>query len=292
MRRITIFIFALIFFSACQNYKKNAEQLTALRDSLVQETSFKDASIADLLRDFNEIQANLTKIKEVEKIVTIQTNAAGELSSDQKQKILEDITLLNGLLQKNKELTSSLQNKLKNSNYKIAQLAESIEQFQVMVNTLETEVQVKNTEITALSGEVEKLNIDISSLTEKIIFMSDEDQKKMETIETQTTQLNTAYFVYGSAKELRDFGVIEKSGGVLGIGKTPVIKKNFNHDYFTEVDIRQVDFIPLKVKKAKLISVHPLESFHFSNKKSADTLFIDNRSEFWKTSKYLVILTD
>ncbi len=133
MRRITIFIFALIFFSACQNYKKNAEQLTALRDSLVQETSFKDASIADLLRDFNEIQANLTKIKEVEKIVTIQTNAAGELSSDQKQKILEDITLLNGLLQKNKELTSSLQNKLKNSNYKIAQLAESIEQFQVMV---------------------------------------------------------------------------------------------------------------------------------------------------------------
>ncbi len=160
------------------------------------------------------------------------------------------------------------------------------------MNTLETEVQVKNTEITALSGEVEKLNIDISSLTEKIIFMSDEDQKKMETIETQTTQLNTAYFVYGSAKELRDFGVIEKSGGVLGIGKTPVIKKNFNHDYFTEVDIRQVDFIPLKVKKAKLISVHPLESFHFSNKKSADTLFIDNRSEFWKTSKYLVILTN
>lgn len=292
MRRITIFVFALIFFSACHNFKKDTEQLTALRDSLVQETAFKDASIADLLRDFNEIQENLTKIKEVEKLVTVQTNAAGELSSDQKQKILEDITLLNGLLQKNKELTSSLQNKLKNSNYKIAQLAESIEQFKVMVNKLETEVQDKNTEITALSGEVEKLNIDISSLTEKIIFMADEDHKKSETIETQTTQMNTAYFVYGSAKELRDFGVIEKSGGVLGMGKTPVIKKNFNHDYFTEVDIRQVDFIPLKVKKAKLISVHPLESFHFSDKKSADTLFIDNRNEFWKTTKYLVILTD
>lgn len=292
MRRIALLIFSLVVISSCHNYKKNAEQLSALRDSLEQETAYKDASIADLLKDFNEIQENLTKIKEVEKLVTVQTNASGELSADQKQKILEDITLLNGLLQKNKELTSSLQKKLNRSDYKIAQLAESIEQFQVMVNNLETEVQDKNAEITALSGEVEKLNIDISSLTEKIIFMADEEQKKLETIETQTSQLNTAYFVYGSAKELKDFGVIEKSGGILGIGKTPVIKKDFNRDYFTEVDIRQVDFIPLKVKKASLISVHPAESFHFSDKKSADTLFIDNRDEFWRASKYLVILTD
>jgi hypothetical protein len=45
-------------------------------------------------------------------------------------------------------------------------------------------------------------------------------------------------------------------------------------------------------KKAKLITVHPVESYHISGKKSADTLFIDNSADFWKASKYLVVLTD
>jgi hypothetical protein len=47
------------------------------------------------------------------------------------------------------------------------------------------------------------------------------------------------------------------------------------------------------VKKAEIISVHPAGSFHISGgKRTADTLYIDNKAEFWKASKYLVILTN
>lgn len=292
MKKIIVFVLGLMIFSACHNYKKESVQLQSLKDSLEQEVAKKDASIEGFLSDFNEIQENLNSIKEIEKLVTVQSNENGELSPNQKQQILENIMLINGLLQKNKELTASLQKKLKNSNYKIGQLEGTIKQLQLMVNNLELDVQDRNSEIMKLTSNVEKLNIDISSLKDQVIFMEDENRSKTATIESQTELLNKAYYSFGSTKELTDFHIIERSGGVLGVGKTPVIKKDFDRDYFTEVDIRKVDFIPLMVKKAKLISVHPAGSYHLSGKNSADTLFIDNRNEFWKASKYLVIVTD
>lgn len=292
MKKIIVFVLGLLVLSACHNYKKESAQLLLLKDSLEQDVAMKDASIEHFLSDFNEIQENLNSIKEVEKLVTVQSNEKGELSANQKQQILENIMLINGLLQKNKELTASLQKKLKNSNYKMGQLEGTTKQLQLMVKNLELDVQDRNTEIMNLTSNVEKLNIDISSLKDQVIFMEGESRSKTATIETQTELINKAYFSFGSTKELSDFNIIERSGGVLGVGKTPVIKKDFDRDYFTEVDIRKVDFIPLMVKKAKLISVHPEGSFHFSGQKSADTLFIDNREEFWKASKYLVIVTD
>jgi len=292
MKKIAVFVIGLMVFSACHNYKKESAQLLSVKDSLEQDLAMKDASIEQFLSDFNEIQENLNSIKEVEKLVTVQANTKGELSANQKQQILENISLINELLQKNKDLTVSLQKKLKNSNYKIGQLEGTIKQLQLMVNNLEKDVQDRNAEIMNLAGNVEKLNIDISSLMDKLVFMEDENRSKTETIETQTAQINKAFYSFGSTKELRDFHIIEKAGGVLGVGKTPVIRKDFDRDYFTEIDIRNVDFIPLMVKKAKIISVHPAGSYHFSDQSSADTLFIDNRTNFWKVTKYLVIVTD
>lgn len=46
------------------------------------------------------------------------------------------------------------------------------------------------------------------------------------------------------------------------------------------------------VKKARVVSVHPSESFHITGDKRADTLFVDNAQEFWKASKYLLIVLD
>lgn len=110
-------------------------------------------------------------------------------------------------------------------------------------------------------------------------------------IEWQTLKLNEAYYAIGNAKELKDVGLIERSGGVLGVGRTSTIKEDFNSEYFTEIDIREFNYIPLMVKSAEVLSVHPEGSFHISGRKTADTLFIDNKADFWKAARYLVILT-
>lgn len=292
MKKLLILLLAVIALSSCHNYKKDAERLLFVRDSLQQETAFRDSSIVGFLNDFSEIQANLDSIKKIEKLVTVQSASGRELNANQKQMILEDIALLNDLLKRNKELTASLQKKLKDANFKIGNLEGTMKELQLMVDNLEAQTQEKDGEIIVLKEDVRKLNVDISSLNEKIVAVETESQQKTQTIETQTVAMNKAYYAFGTTKELKDNGIIEKSGGVIGMGKTPVMKKDFNRDYFTEIDIRNFDYLRLMAKKAKLITVHPADSYHFTGNKSADTLFIDNSAEFWKVSKYLVVLTD
>jgi len=292
MKKLLVLLIGIVVFSACHNYKKDAERLMIVRDSLHQETAFRDSSIVGFLNDFSEIQANLDSIKKIEKLVTVQSINGRELNSSQKQMILEDIALLNDLLKRNKELTASLQKKLKDANFKIGNLEGTMKELQMMVDNLEAQTQEKDGEIIMLKEDVRKLNIDISSLNEKIMVVETASQQKSQTIENQTIAMNKAYYAFGTAKELKDNGIIEKSGGVIGMGKTPVMKKDFNRDYFTEIDIRNFDYLRLMAKKAKLITVHPADSYHFTGKKLSDTLFIDNTAEFWKVSKYLVVLTD
>lgn len=39
-------------------------------------------------------------------------------------------------------------------------------------------------------------------------------------IEQQTNEMNTAWYVVGTSKELEDQGVVTHTGGLIGIGKT------------------------------------------------------------------------
>jgi hypothetical protein len=292
MKKLIISAFAIVLLAGCHNYKKDTIQLQAVKDSLTTQNAIKDSSILEFLNGFNQIQTNLDSIKTIEKLVTVQANRGRELNVNQKNQILEDIALLNQLLQKNKDLAALLQKKLNSANFKIGQLDAMMSELKQMVSNLENQLQERDAEINKLNDVVKNLNININSLNQKIETITSESQKKTETIASQTSQLNKAFFAYGTTKELEDNGVVEKSGGILGMGRTPVIRKDFNHNYFKEIDIREFYSLPLMVKKAKVISIHPAGTFHITGKKTADTLFVDDKSEFWKVSKYLVIITD
>ena len=112
-----------------------------------------------------------------------------------------------------------------------------------MVNNLEKQVQQKDTEILALNDKVSNLNININVLNRKIDEIESASAQKSDVIESQENLMNTAFYAYGSSKELKENSVIEKSGGFIGIGRTSVIPKNFNRDYFTKIDIRTFDYL-------------------------------------------------
>lgn len=290
MKKLLILFIGLILLASCHNYKQDAERLTMQRDSLNIESAMKDSSIIAYLSDLNEIMTTLDSIKTLEKLVTVKSAERREMSYSQKKKIIEDINLLNDMLQKNKEQIASLQKKLNNANYKVGKLNALVAELEQMANNLQKQVEDKNTEIARLSKDVENLTRDIHQLNEKIAVIEDESQQKSNTIEKQTLEMNKAYFVVGSGKELKDGGIIDRSGGFLGIGKTATMREDFDKDLFTEVDKRKLQLIPLNVKKVEVVSVHPAGSFHISGEKTADTLFIDNKAEFWSVSKYLVVI--
>ena len=95
-------------------------------------------------------------------------------------------------------------------------------------------------------------------------------------------QLNTAWYVFGTKKEL-------KEQRIMVDGK--VLQSSFNKNYFTKIDIRVDKEIKLYSKSAKLLTTHPSSSYTLTPDANKQyVLRITNPQIFWSTSKYLVVL--
>jgi chromosome segregation ATPase len=272
-----IFILSVVVLASC-GHKKEIARMQSKQDSISNVGVQKDNTILEYIGAMNQIQMNLDSIKTLEKMVSVQTAPGVEMKEEAKTRILEDIALINNLLQKNKELVKSLQSKLRSSNQRIVELEK-------MIELLNKQISEKDDEIAGLKGQLEKLNFDVASLNQKIETITQESEQtikaKEETINTQTSELNTAYYAFGTKKELE------------GMGKTIQLKKDFNRDFFMKIDIREFTQLPLNTKKAKMVTVHPLGTYHFmGNDKKVEGLVIDKPEEFWKASKYLLLVVE
>jgi len=119
---------------------------------------------------------------------------------------------------------------------------------------------------------------------------SDTISAKQNIIKERTDKLNTAHFALGTFKKLKEEGILNREGGVLGLGANKAIQENFDSKYFTELDIRKTKTIPVNAKKAVLISEHPLNSYKLVKENDQIAyLEIENPEEFWRISKYAVI---
>lgn len=254
--------------SAMTDQQRELQTLRAERDSA-------QADLNSFITAFNEIQTNLNTIKEKEKIVT-SASKEGKRAEDQ---INEDIQAIYELMEKNRQQVASLSRKLKKSNARV-------EELEKMIANLEMQLQQKDAEIADLKSKLEQMNIEINELMLA-------NQVKTAEIDEKTAKLNTAYYAYGTTKELKRQGVITKEGGFIGLGKSESMMKDFNKNYFTKIDITQTTTIPLAAKKAKLLTSHPSDSYKFDGPEGkVEKLVITNPEAFWGTSKYLVVIIE
>lgn len=277
------FLFLLTALFSCNNSDKvSVEEPNPHRDSLntenerlKDELTQKDSAVNSFMQSFNEIQENLTIIKEKEKIIT---ESKGDVKN-KKDQIVEDIQSIYDLMARNKEKLNSMSGRLKHANLKI-------EEFQKMIERLNQQLTEKDTEIAGLKDQLERLNIELTEVT-------DNYNAKLEESNQKTSQLNTGYYAFGTAKELKTQGVITKEGGFIGIGKTEQLMKDFNKKYFTKIDITQTTSIPLGSKKARILTTHPSGSYKLEGPENkVEKLVITNPEEFWSSSKYLVIIVE
>jgi|YNPMSStandDraft_1061717.scaffolds.fasta_scaffold01499_5 chromosome segregation ATPase len=281
-------LFIIVTFYACKSditespeYKK----LLLERDSLAGLVSTDVAQINQFISDMNDIQENLNRIKEAEKLVTVNTNNP-EQALTAKDRINQDMQLIYDLLQQNKKTIEDLKRKLKKSSSRVTELEK-------MLTFLEQQIKAKDEEIAELKARLEQMNIKIEILTANIDSLNRENAQKQELIAQKTEELNTAYYVIGSKKELMQNQVITKEGGFVGIGKIEKLRDDFNKDYFTKIDITQINEIPINAKKAKILTSHPVGSYKIEqNDKSVDKVVITDKKLFWSVSKYLVVLVE
>ena len=271
---------AALLMTGCKD-GKNAPGLASVQqtDSLNDVIAQKDSEINEMMGTLNDIEEGFRLINEAENRVTLLKNGEG---TNKKQNLKENIQFIAERMKQNRELIAKLQKQLESSTLKGGQLKKTIE-------NLTTQLEEKDKQLLALREELDKKDIHISELDETIGNLNTnvnnltaDNQQKAETISSQDKQLNTAWYVFGTKKELKGQRILE--GG-------KVMNGNFNKNYFTKVDIRNTTEIKLYSKSAKLLTAHPASSYSLVRDASQQyVLRISNPQIFWSTSKYLVIL--
>jgi chaperonin cofactor prefoldin len=278
MKKFILIALLVPILFGCDNKKKEYETLSARYDSLLVIGFTKDTALIGYMEAFNTIQSNLDSIMVAEMIISQSTSTEGEVQPDVRAKINRDINMILEKLQQNKNTIATLRSKMKSSNNQVTVLDEMIER-------MNRQQEQKDVEIAELSERLKRMNIQIDTLMAQ-------GEAKSQTISEQTTALNTAYYVMGTKKELREQNIITIEGGFAGIGRNKKIKDDFDSKYFTRIDITRFNSIPIMHKKVDIITTHPSQSYKIYGEKSVDSLVIINAKEFWSASKYLVIVID
>lgn len=271
---------AALLMTGCKD-GKNAPGLASVQqtDSLNDVIAQKDSEINEMMGTLNDIEEGFRLINEAENRVALLKNGEG---TSKKQNLRENIQFIAERMKQNRELIAKLQKQLESSTLKGGQLKKTID-------NLTAQLEEKDKQLLALREELDKKDIHISELDETIgnlntnvSNLSADNQQKAETINAQDKQLNTAWYVFGTKKELKGQHILE--GG-------KVMNGNFNKNYFTKVDIRNTTEIKLYSKSAKLLTAHPASSYSLTHDASKQyVLRITNPQIFWSTSKYLVVL--
>lgn len=270
----------VLTLTSCAGDKKNDKnQSLEQNDSLARVIEQKDNEMNDMMATINEIQEGLREISEAENRVTIVKETEGANKTAQ---IKENIRFISSTMDRNRELIQKLRQQLRQSSFKgdelkktITTLMQQIEDKEMQLKQLRAELNAKDIHIAELDQTIGNLNNNVTELTE-------ESSRKTETINTQDKQLNTAWYVFGTKKELKEQRILQDN---------KLMQANFNKNYFTKIDIRVDKEVKLYSKYAKILTIHPSDSYKLGKDASGQyVLRINNPDLFWSTSKYLVIL--
>ncbi len=283
----TTLLFGLIaFFFACNTDELESKiaELEAEKIETANQINGKEEMISDFIGSLNEIEGNLAQIKERENIITSKFDKGNmEINKNMKDEILGDIDLINSLLLENRDKMAYLNSKLIKSE---EESDLKIQELQTMMEGLAVRMQQKD-------GEIAELHTQLAEANKQLMVLFQEYNNRLEEMGDQEDELNTAYYCYGSAKELKEQGVISKKGGFIGIGKTAKLSDNFNKEYFTKVDVSIISHIDIMSKKVKVVTNHPSESYKIEGEDgSAEKLVILDSDAFWSASKYLVMVVE
>jgi len=247
----------------------------------------KDSILNDAESTFDEIENNLTFIKEKRSQIALAQKEGGKT---RKQAVIDDIKLMNTMLEESNKKIASLEARLRKSGI-------SAKVFEKRIAALNESIESQNTQIAELKKVIEDKDANLAQLNSKVNDISSQMAQQADTITykqkqivDRTNQLNTGHLALGTYKELKDEGILVREGGILGLGASKTIQENFDNKYFTTLDIRDTKTIPLHAKKAKVISEHPDSSYTLVEENGQIAyLQINNPDEFWKISKYAVI---
>jgi hypothetical protein len=283
-----VIIVALSFLTAsCVENSSKYKAIVAQRDSLAMVKQATDSNYNKTLAILNDIEAGFSEINHNESQMKVNLKGSESTTASRKAQIGAQMQQIKESMEKNKAKIAELQKLASKKGKANGKLLETIKQLQ-------TEMDEKTTQIQSLQAELDQKNIKITELnttvdvqTKNIADQQNVMDQQKTTIKGQDTDMNSVWYCVGTTKMLQSAKIVT-AGGLFKASK--VMNNDFDKSAFTQIDLRSLSTIPTNSKNAKILSLHPQNSYNLvigADKKI--TIEITNPSRFWSVSKYLVV---
>ncbi|MGL4292620.1 MAG: hypothetical protein ACRCSQ_03445 [Bacteroidales bacterium] len=238
----------------------------------------------------NDMESGFAAIREREGKILLDMNAIEKGPKSKKIQMAADMQMIQELIEMNRQKIDSLENSLnqnKQSNRSLRasldRMKKEVEEKTALIASLQADLEQKNIRIGELVASVDELNTTVGGLSE-------ENATQQATIRQQDEDMNRVWYCIATDKELKAANIVTKKNIFRS---KQVMKKDFDKNSFTAMDLRHTLSFDLDAKDAKLLSNHPEGSYAIKeteNKKM--TLTINDPVAFWSLTKYMVMSVD
>ena len=280
MKKLIVLALGGLMVASCNDGVKKAEHAALMqRDSLEQIIAQKDNELNDMMTTLSDIEEGFREITEAQNRVTLAKEGEGTNTS---QRIKENVQFIQSVMKQNKELINKLKQQVRESTVKGDQLKKIIDNLTEQMAVKDKQLQALREELDLKDIHISELDEQVAGLNQNVTTLTEDNTQKAQTISTQDKALNSAWFVFGTKKELKEQKILDRG---------EVLQSNFNKEYFTKIDIRIDKEIKLYSSSAEILTNHPAGSYTLQrDAKKQYVLRITDPQTFWSTSKYLVIL--
>ena len=260
------------------------QKLSESMQSLQAESAEANATLEDVAKGLEEIRAK--ELKAIQS--SIRVAREGEAAGSRRHQLEADIQAIRDAIHKNLQKLARLEKNNKESGLKVASLQMLADQLKRSLEEREATVAELQNKVGDLSKTVET---QATSLAEKDAAILERETR----IAEKTKESNTAYVAVASKSVLKQSGVVEKQGAILGVGGRWIETGKFDPGVFREIDLtkeREVS-IPAPARKVRIITEQPRESFRVVDSgpnSGSSKLEVKDPAAFWKGDRYLVVM--
>lgn len=289
--KFIIVMVVVVGISACSNQTiKENEALKAEIAALAAENDLLAGGTVDLANTVDEYHEMLNEIEQQLAVIDEKKLLVKEMGPEYKtdrqveQDILQHIEHLNELMENSKHEINHL-------NQNVSELRMAGDADHERIHLLEVELYDMAGMVAARDTEIDALHDVLAEQGLSMVLLAEAYDDQIAYSEVLLDVLNTGFYIAGTKKELKEMGIMDMEGGFLGIGRVKTLNANAPVQFLTPIDIRDVDIIELKGKRAELLTRHPQDSYDFTFSEDKELIFLGfaNKLKFWQETNYLVI---
>ncbi len=224
MKKLLASVVLGIALTACVS-RGDADRMQSQIDSLQRTVLAKEALIDDVFATIGTISDNLEQIKSREGILAIPQEKMADSSA--LNRLNEEVAAIDRLMAENRSRIAELEQKaeqLRKANMKIKGLNKLIADLNARMEARDAEIDSLRTHIGEMNLRIAELNEEVEARGALVEALFEERDHLVNTIDAKTVEMNTAYYILASQKELiRDQVIVKKGfiGRTLTLNETP-----------------------------------------------------------------------